>query len=73
MSSEGQIARGSNMITKRESKDYPLSSYETAMEKLSSLITGQKRGDQKRPIADRFEKMMMYLKVLLKYMPSMFE
>lgn len=53
-------------------QNYPLSSYEFAMEKLSSLITFQKRGE-KPQLADKLERTMMYLKVLLKHLPSMFE
>lgn len=44
----------------------PASSYESAMEALSSLITGQKRGT-KSSIQSKYEKlerMSMYLKVI---------
>lgn len=50
------------------SGELPLpSSYEMAMEALSSLITRQKRGDRS-PVGSKYEKldrMLMYLKVTL--------
>lgn len=55
MSSEALSERGSNVVT--------LSSYETAMEKLSSLITRKRRGE-KPPVANKLERMSMYLKVI---------
>ncbi|KAJ1385179.1 Peptide chain release factor class I/class II [Sesbania bispinosa] len=63
MSSEVLFERGSNVITNGELQDFPLSSYEIAMEKLSSLITRQRRGE-KPPVANKLENMSMYLKIL---------
>ncbi|KAI4300840.1 hypothetical protein L6164_034170 [Bauhinia variegata] len=51
------------MVTSGEVQNFPYSSYETAMEKLSSLITRQTRGEQP-PIAEKLQKMSMYLKIL---------
>ncbi|XP_057982665.1 folylpolyglutamate synthase isoform X1 [Malania oleifera] len=58
---------GSNVIIKEHSQDEPFSSsYETAMEALSSLITCQKRGD--KPATDnkyeKLDRMLIYLKIL---------
>lgn len=57
----------SNVNTKEYFEDLPLaSSYESAMEALSSLITRSKRGE-KSPIQSKYEKlerMSMYLKVI---------
>ncbi|XP_058209504.1 folylpolyglutamate synthase isoform X2 [Rhododendron vialii] len=67
MSSEIMDRPGSNVVTKENLSDLPLSSaYETAMEALSSLITRQKRGD-KTPVGGTYEKldrMLMYIKIL---------
>ncbi|KAK7339851.1 hypothetical protein VNO77_20537 [Canavalia gladiata] len=62
-SSEVLFERGSNVITNGQLQNFPLSSYETAMEKLSSLITSQRRGE-KPPVANKLERMTMYLKIL---------
>ncbi|XP_020202057.1 folylpolyglutamate synthase isoform X3 [Cajanus cajan] len=59
----------SDVLFERESntdgqlQNFPLSSYETAMEKISSLITRQRRGE-KPPIANKLEMMSLYLKIL---------
>ena len=63
MSSGVLFERGSNVVTDGQSHSFSLSSYETAMEKLSSLITRQRRGE-KPPIPNKLERMSMYLKVL---------
>lgn len=61
---------GSNVIIKDYLQELPLSSsYENAMEALSSLITRQKRGE-KSHIGGRYgklERMSMYLKVTLEW------
>ncbi|KAK7278951.1 hypothetical protein RJT34_23992 [Clitoria ternatea] len=57
------LARGSNVVANEQLQNFPLSLYETAMEKLSSLITRQRRGE-KPPVANKLEKMVMYLKIL---------
>lgn len=58
----------SNVVVKEYSEDSPLaSSYESAMEALSSLITRQKRGERSS-IGGKYgklERMSMYLKVIL--------
>ncbi|KAE9455909.1 hypothetical protein C3L33_12189, partial [Rhododendron williamsianum] len=67
MSSEIMDRPGSNVVTKENLSDLPLSSaYETAMEALSSLITRQKRGD-KTPVGGTYgklDRMLMYIKIL---------
>lgn len=63
MPSEVLIERGSNVVTNGQVQNFTSSSYEAAMEKLSSLITRQRRGE-KPPIANKLEKMSMYLKVI---------
>ncbi|XP_004514593.1 folylpolyglutamate synthase isoform X2 [Cicer arietinum] len=63
MPSEVLIERGSNVVTNGQVQNFTSSSYEAAMEKLSSLITRQRRGE-KPPIANKLEKMSMYLKIL---------
>ncbi|XP_027367592.1 folylpolyglutamate synthase isoform X2 [Abrus precatorius] len=62
-SSEVLLERGSNVVTNGQLQNFPLSSYETAMEKLSSLITRQRRGE-KPPVANKLERMSKYLKIL---------
>ncbi|TKY53405.1 Folylpolyglutamate synthase [Spatholobus suberectus] len=62
MSSEVHFERESNVVTNGQ-LNIPLSSYETAMEKISSLITRQRRGE-KPPIANKLEMMSLYLKIL---------
>lgn len=68
MSSEIMDRPGSNVVTKENLSDLPLSSaYEAAMEALSSLITRQKRGD-KTPVGGTYgklDRMLMYIKVKL--------
>lgn len=62
--SEVLFERGSsNVVDNGRLQNFPSSSYEAAMEKLSSLITRQRRGE-KPPIANKLEKMSMYLKIL---------
>lgn len=61
-SSEVLLERESNVVTDRQLQNFSSSSYETAMEKISSLITRQRRGE-KPPIANKLEVMSLYLKV----------
>ncbi|RDX61198.1 Folylpolyglutamate synthase, partial [Mucuna pruriens] len=61
--SEVLFERESNVVTNGQLQDFPSSSYETAMEKISSLITRQRRGE-KPPIANKLEMMSLYLKIL---------
>ncbi|XP_061349660.1 folylpolyglutamate synthase isoform X2 [Gastrolobium bilobum] len=63
MSSEALFEKGSNVVTNGQLQNCPLSSYEMAMEKLSSLITRQRRGE-KPPVPNKLERMSMYLKIL---------
>ncbi|XP_028182116.1 folylpolyglutamate synthase-like isoform X4 [Glycine soja] len=62
-SSEVHFERESNSVTNGQLQNFPTSSYETAMEKISSLITCQRRGE-KPPIANKLEVMSLYLKIL---------
>lgn len=66
MSSQVMETIENNVLVKDYLEDLPLSSsYEAAMEALSSLITRQKRGE-KSSIGGKYEKlerMSMYLKV----------
>ncbi|PNX93037.1 tetrahydrofolylpolyglutamate synthase, partial [Trifolium pratense] len=62
-SSEVLFERGKNVVTNGQLQNFSSSSYEAAMEKLSSLITRQRRGE-KPPVANKLEKMSMYLKIL---------
>ncbi|XP_045807871.1 folylpolyglutamate synthase [Trifolium pratense] len=62
-SSEVLSERGKNVVTNGQLQNFSSSSYEAAMEKLSSLITRQRRGE-KPPVANKLEKMSMYLKIL---------
>ncbi|XP_058723992.1 folylpolyglutamate synthase-like isoform X2 [Vicia villosa] len=56
--------RGSNAVANGQLQNLPSSSsYEAAMEKLSSLITRQRRGE-KPPLPDKLKRMSMYLKIL---------
>lgn len=65
--SEVLFERGSsNVVDNGRLQNFPSSSYEAAMEKLSSLITRQRRGE-KPPIANKLEKMSMYLKVICQW------
>ncbi|KAH1061086.1 hypothetical protein GLYMA_02G191500v4 [Glycine max] len=60
-SSEVLFERESNAVTDGRLQNFPVSSYETAMEKISSLITRQRRGE-KPPISNKLEIMSLYLK-----------
>ncbi|KAH1061087.1 hypothetical protein GLYMA_02G191500v4 [Glycine max] len=62
-SSEVLFERESNAVTDGRLQNFPVSSYETAMEKISSLITRQRRGE-KPPISNKLEIMSLYLKIL---------
>ena len=62
MSSKVLSEGGRNAVTKADLQNLSLSSYESALEKLSSLITRQRRGELP-PIANKLEKMLIYLKV----------
>lgn len=68
MSSQVMEKMGSNVVIEEYSEDLPLpSSYDSAMEALSSLITRQKRQDRSS-IGGKYgklERMSMYLKVIL--------
>lgn len=68
MSSQVVEKMRSNVVVKEYSEDFPFaSSYESAMEALSSLITRQKRGGRSS-IGGKYgklERMSMYLKVIL--------
>lgn len=67
MSSQIIETMGYNVVTKENSRDLPFSSsYETAMEALSSLINCQKRGD-KTAVGGKYgklDRMLIYLKIL---------
>ncbi|KAK7392963.1 hypothetical protein VNO78_21413 [Psophocarpus tetragonolobus] len=63
MSSEVLLERDSDIVTDGHMQNFPSSSYEIAMEKISSLITRQRRGE-KPPIANKLEMMSLYLKML---------
>ncbi|XP_057423419.1 folylpolyglutamate synthase isoform X2 [Lotus japonicus] len=63
MSSEVLLERKNNVVTNGELQSSKLSSYETAMEKLSSLITRQRRGE-KPPVPNKLERMSTYLQIL---------
>ncbi|GMP86617.1 hypothetical protein CsSME_00039328 [Camellia sinensis var. sinensis] len=66
MSSEIIEKLGSDVVIKENLQDLPLSStYETAMEALSSLITGQKRGNRTVVGAKtgKLNRMLMYIKI----------
>lgn len=63
MSSEVLLERKNNVVTNGELQSSKLSSYETAMEKLSSLITRQRRGE-KPPVPNKLERMSTYLQVI---------
>lgn len=66
MSSQVMDKIESNVIAKERLEDLPNeSSYEVAMEALSSLITRQKRGDKSRVGGkyEKLERMSMYLQV----------
>ncbi|XP_017415455.1 folylpolyglutamate synthase isoform X3 [Vigna angularis] len=52
-----------NVVTNGQKHNFPSSSFEAAMEKISSLITRQRRGE-KPPIANKLEMMSLYLKIL---------
>lgn len=52
-----------NVVTDGQKQNFPSSSFEAAMEKISSLITRQRRGE-KPPIANKLEIMSLYLKVI---------
>ncbi|XP_014514772.1 folylpolyglutamate synthase isoform X2 [Vigna radiata var. radiata] len=52
-----------NVVTNGQKPNFPSSSFEAAMEKISSLITRQRRGE-KPPIANKLEMMSLYLKIL---------
>ncbi|CAJ1967659.1 unnamed protein product [Sphenostylis stenocarpa] len=52
-----------NVVTDGQKQTSPSSSYEAAMEKISSLITRQRRGE-KPPISNKLEKMSLYLQIL---------
>ena len=68
MSSQVVEKMGSNGVVKEYSQDSSLpSSYETAMEALSSLITSPKRGDKSSVggTYTKLERMSEYLKVTL--------
>lgn len=52
-----------NVVTNGQKPNFPSSSFEAAMEKISSLITRQRRGE-KPPIANKLEMMSLYLKVI---------
>jgi hypothetical protein len=71
-SSEVLFERGKNVVTDGQLQNIPSSSYEAAMEKLSSLITRQRRGE-KPPVANKLEKMSMYLKVISELFSHNFE
>ncbi|KAG5063733.1 hypothetical protein JHK85_004916 [Glycine max] len=62
-SSEVLFERESNAVTDGRLQNFPVSSYETAMEKISSLINRQRRGE-KPPISNKLEIMSLYLKIL---------
>ncbi|CAL5207610.1 unnamed protein product [Lathyrus oleraceus] len=62
-SSEVLLERGSNVVSNGQLPNFPSSSYEAAMEKLSSLITRQRRGE-KPPLPNKLGRMSMYLKIL---------
>ncbi|KAL2326071.1 hypothetical protein Fmac_025129 [Flemingia macrophylla] len=62
-SSDVLFERESNAVTDGQLQNFPSSSYETAMEKMSSLITRQRRGE-KPPLANKLEMMSLYLKIL---------
>lgn len=66
MSSQVMEQMQSNVVVKEYSEDPPLtSSYESAMEALSSLITSKKRGDGSSVGGKygKLERMTIYLKV----------
>lgn len=68
LSSQVMEKMGSNVVVKERSQDLHLSSsYETAMEALSSLITRQKRGDKSNICGKygKLDRMLMYLKVTM--------
>ncbi|CAK8571120.1 unnamed protein product [Lathyrus sativus] len=62
-SSEVFFEKGSNVVSNGQLQNFPASSYEVAMEKLSSLITRQRRGE-KPPLPNKLGRMSMYLKIL---------
>jgi len=52
-----------DVVTNGQKQNLASSSFEAAMEKISSLITRQRRGE-KPPIANKLEIMSLYLKVI---------
>lgn len=70
MSSQSMAKTETNVVVKDYLQELPTStSYETAMEALSSLITRQKRGDRSSVGGKygKLERMQMYLKVTIRF------